>query len=117
MLNLSKWVLILFIYFFYSLYADEENPHIVSPLLGNVCFASSQYAVCFTLKSFANIYSQTYGNININEFAKRLWGDIYFNSKTRKFSKKPPHNSAQRSFVEFILEPLYKIFTQVSNSR
>ncbi|KAK6625050.1 U5 small nuclear ribonucleoprotein component [Polyplax serrata] len=96
-----------------SLYPDEENPHIISPLLGNVCFASSQYAVCFTLKSFANLYNRKYGNININEFAKRLWGDIYFNPKTRKFSKKPPHSSAQRSFVEFILEPLYKIFTQV----
>lgn len=32
----------------------------------------------------------------------------------RKFSKKPPNTSAQRSFVEFILEPLYKIFAQVS---
>lgn len=96
-----------------SLYSDDENPKIVSPILGNVCFASSQYAVCFTLKSFANIYAQTYDGININEFARRLWGDIYFNSKTRKFTKKSPHGSAQRSFVEFILEPLYKIFAQV----
>ncbi|KAJ9597250.1 hypothetical protein L9F63_011886, partial [Diploptera punctata] len=96
-----------------SLYSDDENPKIVSPILGNVCFASSQYAVCFTLKSFANIYAQTYEGINVNEFARRLWGDIYFNSKTRKFTKKSPHGSAQRSFVEFILEPLYKIFAQV----
>lgn len=96
-----------------SLYSDDENPKIVSPILGNVCFASSQYAVCFTLKSFANIYAQTYDGININEFARRLWGDIYFNSKTRRFTKKSPHGSAQRSFVEFILEPLYKIFAQV----
>lgn len=31
----------------------------------------------------------------------------------RKFTKKPPHNSSQRSFVEFILEPIYKLFAQV----
>lgn len=31
----------------------------------------------------------------------------------RRFSKKPAHNSAQRSFVEFILEPMYKLFAQV----
>lgn len=31
----------------------------------------------------------------------------------RKFTKKPAHNSAQRSFIEFILEPLYKLFAQV----
>uniref|UniRef100_A0A8C2DJE3 116 kDa U5 small nuclear ribonucleoprotein component n=1 Tax=Cyprinus carpio TaxID=7962 RepID=A0A8C2DJE3_CYPCA len=86
---------------------------IVSPLLGNVCFASSQYSICFTLGSFAKIYSDTYGDINYMEFAKRLWGDIYFNPKTRKFTKKAPNSNSQRSFVEFILEPLYKILSQV----
>jgi len=96
-----------------SLYSEDEEPKILSPVLGNVCFASSQYGICFTLKSFAKLYSDTYGDINVNEFARRLWGDIYFNNKTRKFTKKPPHGSAQRSFVEFILEPLYKIFAQV----
>ena len=97
-----------------SLYADEDNVQILSPLLGNVCFASSKYHICFTLKSFAHLYSETYdGIINANEFARRLWGDIYFNSKTRKFTKKPPHGSAQRSFIEFILEPMYKIFAQI----
>ena len=29
------------------------------------------------------------------------------------FTKKAPHASAQRSFVEFILEPLYKLFAQM----
>jgi len=96
-----------------SLYSESEAHPTLSPLLGNVCFASSQYGACFTLKSFAQLYSDTYGAINVGEFARRLWGDIYFNSKTRKFAKKPPHGSAQRSFVEFILEPLYKLFAQV----
>lgn len=65
------------------MYSDEENPHIVSPVLGNVCFASSQYGICFSLKSFASVYNQYYeGDVNVEEFSKRLWGDIYFNSKT-----------------------------------
>ncbi len=34
----------------------------------------------------------------------------------RKFSKKAPTANSQRSFVEFILEPLYKIFSQVRDS-
>ncbi|KAJ8311261.1 hypothetical protein KUTeg_011185 [Tegillarca granosa] len=96
-----------------SVYAEDEESHTISPLMGNVCFASSYFRFCFTLQSFAKIYSDTYGGINSKEFARRLWGDIYFNSKTRKFLKKPPHGSSQRSFVEFILEPLYKIFAQV----
>lgn len=33
----------------------------------------------------------------------------------RRFSKKSPGGNAQRSFVEFILEPLYKIFSQVKH--
>ncbi|XP_044274630.1 116 kDa U5 small nuclear ribonucleoprotein component [Varanus komodoensis] len=95
-----------------SMYSTDENL-ILSPLLGNVCFASSQYSICFTLGSFAKIYTDMYGDINYQEFAKRLWGDIYFNPKTRKFTKKAPTSSSQRSFVEFILEPLYKILAQV----
>ncbi len=87
----------------------------MNPLLGNVCFASAQYGFCFTLESFAQLYSDTHfgSGLDPKEFAKRLWGDIYFNSKTRRFTKKSPHGSAQRSFIEFVLEPLYKIFAQV----
>lgn len=96
-----------------SVYSEDETGVTVSPLLGNVCFASSYYRFCFTLGSFAKIYSDSFGGINDKEFARRLWGDIYFNSKTRKFTKKPPSSSAQRSFVEFVLEPMYKIFAQV----
>ncbi|XP_052246978.1 116 kDa U5 small nuclear ribonucleoprotein component-like [Dreissena polymorpha] len=95
-----------------KLYTEESEEQQVSPLIGNVCFASAYFRVCFTLGSFSKIYADTYGGINEREFARRLWGDIYFNSKTRKFSKKPPSASAPRSFVEFILEPLYKIFAQ-----
>ncbi|MPC12704.1 U5 small nuclear ribonucleoprotein component [Portunus trituberculatus] len=95
-------------------YTDQDNPQIISPLLGNVCFASSQYSLCFTLKSFAKLYAQHYGyDIPLEDFSRRLWGDIYFNARTRKFTKKPPTSTAQRSFVEFILEPLYKIFAHI----
>ena len=95
--------------------SGEESPVIVSPLVGNVCFASAQFSVCFTLKSFARMYSETYsfGAKDEREFARRLWGDIYYNGQTNKFSRKAPHSSAQRTFVEFILVPLYKIFTHV----
>ncbi|KAI7803061.1 116 kDa U5 small nuclear ribonucleoprotein component [Triplophysa rosa] len=95
-----------------STYSTDESL-VVSPLLGNVCFASSQYSICFTLGSFAKIYADTYGDIMYTEFSKRLWGDIYFNPKTRKFTKKAPNSNSQRSFVEFVLEPLYKILSQV----
>ncbi|EXX56728.1 U5 small nuclear ribonucleoprotein component variant 2 [Rhizophagus irregularis] len=85
----------------------------VSPERGNVCFASSQMGWCFTLKSFAKLYADTYGGLSVDEFAKRLWGDIYFNPTERKFSKKSLESKSQRSFVHFILDPLYKLYAQV----
>ena len=43
-------------------YLPDENL-ILSPLLGNVCFSSSQYSICFTLGSFAKIYADTFGKL------------------------------------------------------
>lgn len=35
----------------------------VSPERGNVCFASSQMGWCFTLRSFAKLYADSYGEL------------------------------------------------------
>src|SRR5690606_31673250 len=87
----------------------------VSPELGNVCFASSLMGFVFSLESFAKIYSDYYKSFDPKEFAKRLWGDIYFDEETRKFSRKFPKEkkNPKRTFVQFILEPIYKIFSHV----
>lgn len=80
---------------------------------GNVGFSSAQSGWSFTLKSFAQLYSDIYRTyMDTDKFMQRLWGDIYFNPKTRKFTSKQ-EDDIQRSFVYFILEPLYKIYTQV----
>ncbi|VVD01523.1 unnamed protein product [Leptidea sinapis] len=68
-------------------------------IISNVCFASSLYDVCFTLESFAAMYAQAHDcGLVSSEMAAWLWGDVYFNAKTRRFTKKQPHSSAQRSF-------------------
>jgi len=67
---------------FCRVYCKDDKVPIMSPILGNVCFASSQYSLCFTLRSFAKLYTDMCDDLNINEFARRLWGDIYLNSKT-----------------------------------
>ena len=97
-----------------SVYNDGSDKYALSPLLGNVCFSSGVYGFSFTLNSFAQLYHDHYGGgFPPKELASRLWGDMYFLSTRRTFVKKPPHSNAQRTFVEFILEPLYKIFSQV----
>ncbi|KAJ0336817.1 hypothetical protein COL922a_007506 [Colletotrichum nupharicola] len=83
----------------------------ISPEKGNVLFACTDMGWCFTLQSFSKMYTDTYGGINTEDFAKRLWGDIYFNPEKRNFTRKPTETHSSRSFVKFVLEPIYKIFT------
>ncbi|KAI0839137.1 P-loop containing nucleoside triphosphate hydrolase protein [Hypoxylon sp. FL0890] len=85
----------------------------LSPEKGNVLFACSEMGWCFTLQSFAKMYADSFPGVNTEEFAKRLWGDIYFNPKKRTFSRKPlpGEERAKRSFIHFVLEPIYKVFS------
>jgi U5 small nuclear ribonucleoprotein component len=89
----------------------DENAA-VSPHLGTVCFASSLQGFSFTIDSYARLYEEQYGGFPAAELAKRLWGDFWFNEETRKFQKTAPASGAQRSFVQFLLEPIYKLMAQ-----
>ncbi|KAM3515404.1 hypothetical protein MY11210_000966 [Beauveria gryllotalpidicola] len=83
----------------------------ISPEKGNVLFACTDLGWCFTLQSFAKMYADSYSDVAAEDLAKRLWGDVYFNPKKRTFSRKPLEDRTARSFVHFVLEPIYKIFT------
>ncbi|KAJ7024393.1 Calreticulin family-domain-containing protein [Mycena alexandri] len=93
--------------------AIDPDPELrLSPENGNVAFASTDMNWCFTLRSFAQMYADTYGSLDVASFADRLWGDIYFNSD-RKFTRKQDDPESNRTFVHFILEPLYKLYSNV----
>ncbi|DAZ95749.1 TPA: hypothetical protein N0F65_006397, partial [Lagenidium giganteum] len=92
--------------------AGQEKQRL-SPELGNVCFASGQHGWSFTLKSFADLYAQMHPSIPAAELAPRLWGDRYYSPQTRTFKKKVPYPNAARTFVQFILDPIYKIYSKV----
>lgn len=83
----------------------------VSPEKGNVAFASATMGWCFTLSSFAKMYVETYPRLESSDFAARLWGDIFFNPTSRKFTRKGVEENARRSFVKFVLEPIYKLYS------
>ncbi|KAI0323071.1 Calreticulin family-domain-containing protein [Amylostereum chailletii] len=92
----------------------DPDPELrLSPELGNVAFASTDMGWCFTLRSFAEMYADTYGPLDVTSFADRLWGDIYFDSESRKFTRKAADPESTRTFVEFVLTPLYKLYSQV----
>ncbi|KAF9614532.1 hypothetical protein IFM89_019195 [Coptis chinensis] len=86
----------------------------IHPAAGNVCFASANAGWSFTLHSFAKLYVKLHGiPFDAAKLASRLWGDIYYHPDTRVFKGEAPANGGDRSFVQFILEPLYKIYSQV----
>ncbi|KAF2155797.1 P-loop containing nucleoside triphosphate hydrolase protein [Myriangium duriaei CBS 260.36] len=85
----------------------------LSPERGNVAFACTTLGWSFTLPSFAQLYADSYSStpIDVPEFSRRLWGDIFFTSRTRKFTRKPVDSSSKRSFINFVLEPIWKLFS------
>jgi 116 kDa U5 small nuclear ribonucleoprotein component len=87
---------------------------LLSPARGNVAFCAAAEQVCFTLHQFAGVYLEKHGGpLSAAELAKRFWGDSYYEKETRTFAKKRPSSLAKRTFVEFVLEPLYKLHTTV----
>ncbi|RKO95870.1 P-loop containing nucleoside triphosphate hydrolase protein, partial [Caulochytrium protostelioides] len=104
-----------------------------SPERGNVLFASTAFGWCFSLASFARIYrermvvrvqprhgAKAAPTFDPARFAQCLWGNVYYDADNHHFTKQPvraatAHAGAAklpRSFLAFILEPLYKIVAQ-----
>jgi len=87
----------------------EEERHLFSPEKGNVAFTSAYDRWGFTLPQFAAIYSKKMG-FNPRALAQALWGEFYYNPKTKKTTKKPYSDRAQPMFVQFILDPLWRLY-------
>ncbi|KAI1730966.1 elongation factor tu GTP binding domain-containing protein [Ditylenchus destructor] len=94
----------------------DKDVKMFSPLSANVIFASGRFNICFSLDSFADIYAEKYPKLEARGFAQRLWGDMFYNVETRKFLRKASMTGepTPRTFVHFILEPLYKLFAHVT---
>ena len=83
----------------------------LSPEKGNVAFACTSMGWCVTLQSFAKLYGESYPKIDSDEFARRLWGDIFFNPRSRRFTRRGVEENSKRTFVTFVLEPIYKLYS------
>ncbi|BFZ55935.1 hypothetical protein PYCC9005_002976 [Savitreella phatthalungensis] len=84
----------------------------VSPERGNVIFTAATLGWSFTLDSFARFYAEQYRGIMVEDFALRLWGDFFYDEQTRRFNRSSEAVlGGKRSFVHFILEPIYKLVT------
>lgn len=101
-----------------STYHDEALGDVqVYPDQGTVAFGSGLHGWCFTLLQFANRYSKRFG-VDKGKMMTKLWGDNFFNPKTRKWTTSPNDADGkllERAFNMFVLDPIFKIFDAVMN--
>jgi elongation factor 2 len=103
-----------------STYLDEKLGDVqVYPEVGTVAFGSGLHQWGFTLNRFAKVYASKWG-ITPDKMMKKLWGDNYFNSKTKKWSKKPQAEDGttlQRGFVQFVMAPMKSLIEAIMNDK
>jgi len=97
-------------------YADDDGPMgVVRVDVNNasVGFGSGLHGWAFTLKQFAEMYASKFG-VDVDKMMKKLWGENFFNSKTKKWSKSKDENN-KRSFNMYVLDPIYMVFDAIMN--
>jgi len=99
-----------------STYNDELMGDVqVFPEKGTVAFGSGKDCWAFTLSKFSEMYASKFG-IEKDKMVQKLWGDNFFNAGTKKWVKKSYTDDGKplrRAFVQFVLDPIYKLFDSV----
>jgi len=88
----------------------------VQPQNGTVAFGSGLHQWGFTLKHFSRVYASKF-KTSRNKMMKHLWGDSFFNKKTKKWTKNSEGGAHKRGFVAFILDPIYQLFDAIMNDK
>ena len=83
---------------------------------GTVAFGSALHGWGFTLTTFAKMYAAKFKQ-DKKKFIKKLWGDNYFDPKTKKWSDSTDDEDVKRAFCAYILEPLIKLANTVSSGK
>jgi len=97
-------------------YADDDGPMGVVRVdvnNGSVGFGSGLHGWAFTLKQFAEMYATKFG-VDTDKMMKKLWGESFFNPKTKKWSKEKSDDN-KRSFCMYVLDPIYMVFDAIMN--
>ena len=93
-------------------FCDEKLGEVqVYPDRGTVSFSAGLHGWAFTLTTFAEMYAKKFG-VDIEKMMNRLWGDIYFNPKEKKFitaaSGSAP-KGLERTYCMFCVTPISKV--------
>ncbi|CAH8542179.1 unnamed protein product [Dicrocoelium dendriticum] len=93
--------------------ADSPMGNIsVSATRGTVGFGSGLQSWAFTLRDFAKLYASKF-NLELPKLMNRLWGENFYNIKTKKWTKVRQSEDDIRGFNQFVLTPIYTVFDTV----
>jgi len=101
-------------------YEDELLGDVqVYPEKGTVGFGSGLHRWGFTLTKFAEMYAAKFG-VSKDRMIQKLWGDNYYDPKSKKWKKNGLGDDGthlRRAFVQFILDPIYKLFDSIKKNQ
>lgn len=88
------------------------------PEKGTVAFSAGLHGWGFCLTQFARMYAKKFG-VPVEKMSPRLWGDNYFDPETKKWGKSAVSKSGKklsRAFVQFVIDPIQKVFDATLNN-
>lgn len=101
-----------------STYNDDVMGDLqVYPQAGTVAFGSGLHGWGFTLNKFAKMYAAKFG-VEKSKLMKKLWGENFFDPKTKKWSKRNQNAAGQtvpRAFCQFVMNPINLLFDSIMN--
>ncbi|XP_073977955.1 elongation factor-like GTPase 1 isoform X2 [Rhodnius prolixus] len=91
--------------------ADDSTLYF-SPNQGNVIFASAIDGWGFSVHDFARLYSKKLG-LNEDNLRRTLWGDFYYNAKTKRIMKGAQEKAKKPLFVQLVLENIWSLYDTI----
>uniref|UniRef100_A0A023F2G3 Ribosome assembly protein 1 n=1 Tax=Triatoma infestans TaxID=30076 RepID=A0A023F2G3_TRIIF len=91
--------------------ADDSTLYF-SPNQGNVIFASAIDGWGFSVNDFATLYSKKLG-LNEDNLKRTLWGDFYYNAKTKRIMKGAQEKAKKPLFVQLVLENIWSLYETI----
>ncbi|KAK6540914.1 Elongation factor 2 [Orbilia ellipsospora] len=81
----------------------------VRPEKCNVAFGSIQEGWGFNIRHFTGMYSQMFG-VDEERMTAHLWGDSFFNPRTKKWMDNSDGMPMKRAFSQFVLDPVLVLY-------
>ncbi|KAL2826780.1 elongation factor 2 [Aspergillus cavernicola] len=90
---------------------------LIDPTKGNIAFSSLLHGWAVNIPQLAARYGRKF-RINPGKLAKRLWGDNFYDTNTKRWSSQRYHQGVtlERGFNMFILDPIFKIYDAVQGN-